>query len=109
MSDVGDKELVRQLVAKFMAELPIKVQDMQKKILVAEYSQIKEIAHKLVSISGTYGFNQLSKILRSVEQGAVKSEEQTVAGGLIHVMQQWREIQEQLAAMQVDCEVHDGK
>lgn len=108
INDVGDKAIVKGLVVNFIAELPKKLHEMQKYMRQAEYTYIQKMAHQMVSLSGTYGFSRLSEILRSIEQGAIRGEEQTIVDGLALALQQWRELQEPLNELLTDGEVCDG-
>ena len=109
MVDVGDKEIVRELVIKFIGELPEKIMDMEKDLLVGNYDHLQKIAHELVSISGTYGFRQLSEILRNIEQAAIRSDKQTMVDEVALAMKQCEEIQGPLADFMVDCGVHNAQ
>ena len=107
--DVGDKEIVRELVVKFMVEFPNKIIEMKKELMAEEYSHIQKMAHELVSISGTYGFRGLSEILRTIEQAAIRSDKKIMGDGIGLAVKQWQEIQGPLADFMADCGVHDGE
>lgn len=109
MIDVGDKKIVRELVLKFIAEFPGKLLAMKNKISTAEYEFIQRMAHELASLSGTYGFSQLSELLRNVEQGAAQKNAPIMVEGLVGATEQWQQIQGPLTNLLADWEVHDGK
>ena len=68
-----DREFVRELVATFLAEAPVMLNDLRNAIAENDADRFRRAAHSLKSNSNTFGALMLAAIAKDLELGGVAS------------------------------------
>lgn len=68
----GDDKFVREMVQLFVLKAPEDVRLMEHAIQVADYEQLKALAHKLKSSVGFLGMNGTKSVLQAIEDNILE-------------------------------------
>ena len=77
-----DQELMRELRNIFIDEMSKRIEQLAHCVSVKDVSGAQQIAHKIHGTGGTYGFNEVSELGKSVETASKIGEWSQIQSGL---------------------------
>ncbi len=77
-----DDPTTRDLAPQYLARRRTQVNELRAALGAGDLSAIQVVAHQLVGSGGAYGFDEISRIARELEESALRCDPEAVRGGL---------------------------